>query len=98
MDIDRAWCGDCGIELEPVRPGKHQHPDPYCAGPDPSKMKFILMDHVSNREEEVTFDEFIGMIKTLASTWISPGHWVNVQFSTGDPKPTKSYSLIVKKE
>ena len=22
---DRAWCADCGEELELVRPGKHQH-------------------------------------------------------------------------
>ncbi len=27
---DRAWCGICGVELEPVRPGKHQHPDVEC--------------------------------------------------------------------
>lgn len=23
---DDAWCAECGVKLEPVRPGKHQHP------------------------------------------------------------------------
>ncbi len=23
---DDAWCGECGVKLESVRPGKHQHP------------------------------------------------------------------------
>lgn len=23
---DDAWCAECGVELESVRPGKHQHP------------------------------------------------------------------------
>ena|ERR1700729_3312180 len=28
---DRAWCGDCGAELEHVRPGKFQHIGPCSA-------------------------------------------------------------------
>ena len=23
---DAAWCAECGVKLETVRPGKHQHP------------------------------------------------------------------------
>lgn len=33
---ERAWCGDCGAELEVVRPGKFQHigPCPRCGEED----------------------------------------------------------------
>lgn len=26
QDEDAAWCAECGVKLENVRPGKHQHP------------------------------------------------------------------------
>jgi hypothetical protein len=28
---DDAWCAECGVKLEAVRPGKHQHPDECAA-------------------------------------------------------------------
>jgi len=43
MDTDQAWCANCNIELELVRPGKHQHPDPDCE-PKCHKCNEILID------------------------------------------------------
>jgi len=43
MDTDQAWCENCNIELELVKPGKHQHPDPDCE-PQCLKCNEFLID------------------------------------------------------
>ena len=48
---DPAYCLDCGVELEPVRPGKHQHPEPDCRQPeddvtDPEQLQERRLDPV----------------------------------------------------
>ena len=57
-------------------------------------MEFVLMDHHTGKDEEISFEDFVDVLKN----WIVPNQWINIGLSNGDPELVFNYSLIVKVE
>jgi len=76
MDNDQAWCANCNVELELVRPGKHQHPDPDCEQIEKQQAKQSepwWKKHVTFRWSDAVVEEVMGPDWDKGDQALSPG-------------------------